>query len=98
MPHPALRSLTRPGTTSPVSAVATASLQASPPRDAPRHGEHPMPATTTDASSTASVEGAPWVRTYVLDTCVLLADPHALFRFHEHDVVLPLVVIEELDG
>ncbi|GGI08999.1 PhoH family protein [Egicoccus halophilus] len=36
-------------------------------------------------------------RTYVLDTCVLLADPNALFRFDEHDVVLPLVVIEELD-
>jgi len=36
-------------------------------------------------------------RTYVLDTCVLLADPHALVRFAEHDVVLPLVVIEELD-
>lgn len=36
-------------------------------------------------------------RRYVLDTCVLLADPHALFRFEEHDVVLPLVVVEELD-
>jgi PhoH-like ATPase len=36
-------------------------------------------------------------RTYVLDTCVLLADPNALFRFEEHDVVLPLVVVEELD-
>jgi PhoH-like ATPase len=36
-------------------------------------------------------------RTYVLDTCVLLADPTAPFRFEEHDVVLPLVVIEELD-
>src|SRR3989304_8883875 len=35
--------------------------------------------------------------TYVLDTCVLLADPSALFRFEEHDVVLPLGVIEELD-
>ena len=35
--------------------------------------------------------------TYVLDTCVLLADPAALLRFEEHDVVLPLVVIEELD-
>lgn len=34
---------------------------------------------------------------YVLDTCVLLADPHAIHRFDEHDVVLPLVVIEELD-
>jgi PhoH-like ATPase len=36
-------------------------------------------------------------RTYVLDTCVLLADPRALYRFDEHEVVLPLVVIEELD-
>jgi PhoH-like ATPase len=36
-------------------------------------------------------------RTFVLDTCVLLADPHALHRFHEHEVVVPLVVIEELD-
>jgi PhoH-like ATPase len=36
-------------------------------------------------------------RTFVLDTCVLLADPDAVLRFDEHDVVLPLVVIEELD-
>ncbi|HSJ45767.1 MAG TPA: PhoH family protein, partial [Euzebyales bacterium] len=35
--------------------------------------------------------------TFVLDTCVLLADPRALYRFDEHDVVLPLVVVEELD-
>ena len=34
---------------------------------------------------------------YVIDTCVLLADPHSLLRFDEHDVVLPLVVVEELD-
>ncbi len=34
---------------------------------------------------------------YVLDTCVLLADPHAPLRFDEHHVVLPLVVVEELD-
>jgi PhoH-like ATPase len=37
------------------------------------------------------------LKSYVLDTCVLLADPHALHRFDEHEVVLPLVVIEELD-
>jgi PhoH-like ATPase len=36
--------------------------------------------------------------TYVLDTCVLLADPQAIHRFDEHDVVLPLVVVEELDA
>ena len=34
---------------------------------------------------------------FVLDTCVLLADPNSLLRFDEHEVVLPLVVIEELD-
>ncbi len=39
----------------------------------------------------------PAPKTYVLDTCVLLADPHALHRFDEHEVVVPLVVIEELD-
>lgn len=36
-------------------------------------------------------------RTFVLDTCVLLADPHSILRFEEHEVVLPLVVVEELD-
>ena len=37
-------------------------------------------------------------RTYVLDTSVLLADPGALRRFEEHEVVLPVVVITELEG
>ena len=36
--------------------------------------------------------------TYVIDTSVLLSDPHALRRFAEHDVVLPLVVVTELEG
>jgi len=39
----------------------------------------------------------PGPRSFVLDTCVLIADPKALLHFDEHDVVLPLVVIEELD-
>ena len=37
-------------------------------------------------------------RTYVLDTSVLLSDPRAMVRFAEHDVVLPVVVITELEG
>ena len=37
-------------------------------------------------------------RTYVLDTSVLLSDPRALTRFDEHDVVLPIVVITELES
>jgi predicted ribonuclease YlaK len=38
------------------------------------------------------------VHTYVVDTSVLLADPRALHRFDEHEVVLPLVVITELEA
>ena len=37
-------------------------------------------------------------RTYVIDTSVLLSDPHAILRFDEHEVVLPAVVIAELEG
>ena len=37
-------------------------------------------------------------RLYVLDTTVLMHDPTALFRFQEHDVYLPMVVLEELDA
>lgn len=37
-------------------------------------------------------------RTYVLDTSVLLSDPKAIRRFAEHDVVLPVVVITELEA
>jgi PhoH-like ATPase len=37
-------------------------------------------------------------RIYVLDTNVLMHDPTAMFRFEEHDVFLPMQVIEELDN
>ncbi len=54
------------------------------------------PATLTPTHTTR--ERGPLTTTnYVLDTCVLLADPHAPLRFDEHQVVLPLVVVEELD-
>ena len=35
---------------------------------------------------------------FVLDTNVLLHDPMSLFRFDEHDVYLPMITLEELDG
>jgi len=37
-------------------------------------------------------------RVYVLDTNVLMHDPTALFKFEEHDIYLPMVVLEELDA
>jgi len=37
-------------------------------------------------------------RLFVLDTNVLMHDPMSLFRFEEHDVFLPMITLEELDG
>ncbi len=37
-------------------------------------------------------------RLFVLDTNVLMHDPTAIFRFEEHDVYIPMVVLEELDA
>jgi len=44
------------------------------------------------------VDGGPARRTFVLDTSVLLSDPGAFMRFAEHEVVIPLVVVSELEG
>jgi PhoH-like ATPase len=53
---------------------------------------------STARKSKAPSAATPSARTFVLDTSVLLADPGALRRFHEHEVVLPVVVITELEG
>nr|WP_223357380.1 PhoH family protein [Leifsonia sp. ZF2019] len=54
-------------------------------------------------SKTGQFEAAPdgtkqAERTYVLDTSVLLSDPKAIHRFAEHSVVIPVVVVSELEG
>lgn len=56
-----------------------------------------MPNPTAASSTSASISAATTQRTYVLDTSVLLSDPRAIFRFAEHEVVLPVVVISELE-
>lgn len=43
-------------------------------------------------------KGAGPAKLFVLDTNVLLHDPMSLFRFEEHDIFLPMIVLEELDG
>ncbi len=52
----------------------------------------------TRASSSAPASVSQKERTYVLDTSVLLSDPKAIFRFAEHPVVLPVIVITELES
>lgn len=49
------------------------------------------------AHSSTHRSHAPGKRTYVLDTNVLLHDPEAIYVFDEHDLVLPITVIEEVD-
>jgi PhoH-like ATPase len=68
---------------------------------APTRSKGLVVASKTSPNSSASPSSAPSGadrRTYVLDTSVLLADPGALVRFAEHEVVLPVVVITELEG
>ena len=47
---------------------------------------------------TERTPSTPAYRTFVLDTSVLLSDPKAIERFHEHEVVLPVVVVTELEA
>jgi PhoH-like ATPase len=63
---------------------------------------------TPSAATTANRSGGPVgarakrrngpSKLFVLDTNVLMHDPMSLFRFEEHDVFLPMIVLEELDG
>src|ERR1044072_8627121 len=56
----------------------------------------------TKAESSESKRGRPGKRDqrriFVLDTNVLMHDPTAIFRFDDHDVNIPMIVLEELDA
>ena len=55
-----------------------------------------VPAPATKSASKKRQSGPR--KLFVLDTNVLMHDPMSLFRFEEHDVFLPMIVLEELDG
>ena len=54
--------------------------------------------TRTRSAPSTTRNRTPQHKTYVLDTSVLLSDPRAMLRFAEHEVVLPVVVVTELEG
>jgi len=56
-----------------------------------------VPSTASTSRRTTRAASATEVRTYVIDTSVLLSDPHALRNFDEHEVIVPIVVITELE-
>ena len=65
--------------------------------DAPSSAFDASPERRAPSSPESSAETRQALRTYVLDTSVLLSDPAALFKFAEHSVVLPVVVVMELE-
>ena len=76
--------------------------KAAPHRPEPVSGSTPLvAAAAVPASAAPNKRRGPRsgpTRLFVLDTNVLLHDPMSLFRFEEHDIFLPMIVLEELDG
>ena len=56
------------------------------------------PARTDKAAGRAPASNAEVSKLFVLDTNVLMHDPTSLFRFEEHDIYVPMFVLEELDA
>ncbi len=86
----------------PTPAQAPATARSTPARKSARTAAAPAPAAAAPASRTSgstkrSRPSGP-SKLFVLDTNVLLHDPTSLFRFEEHDIFLPMIVLEELDG
>jgi PhoH-like ATPase len=67
------------------------------PAASPVRAPAPAPTERRRSSRARSASNGP-ARLFVLDTNVLLHDPVSLFRFEEHDIFLPMIVLEELDG
>ena len=67
------------------------------------HEDHPAPPLKKAAAQPAprparKPKATGPTKLFVLDTNVLMHDPMSLFRFEEHDIFLPMIVLEELDG
>ncbi|MES3010480.1 MAG: PhoH family protein [Pseudomonadota bacterium] len=104
-----VRSHTKPARRPPTANTARTATPASQPSPAPEpttiahntvpdyHAankpEEPAPATRAKRPRPAGP-----AKLFVLDTNVLMHDPMCLFRFEEHDIYLPMIVLEELDG
>ena len=112
-PAPVVTAVSPTPTAAPASAPALAIPAAAPaPQERKRHRKGTSaPARTSEIAASAAPSAPPSAaartskkaRTdqrclFVLDTNVLLHDPTSIFRFQEHDIFLPMVVLEELDA
>ena len=83
-------------------AVATPKPTTSPRQAAAKKAISNTPVTASNGSQGKSLPRSKKTqgpaKLFVLDTNVLLHDPTSLFRFEEHDIFLPMIVLEELDA
>ncbi|MDD2546745.1 MAG: PhoH family protein [Burkholderiaceae bacterium] len=87
-----------PMAAAPMAAAAPSRRRTSAARAAAAAAPAPsVPAPTPAARSKKARPQGP-AKLFVLDTNVLLHDPSSLFRFEEHDIFLPMIVLEELDS
>ncbi|SDE29908.1 PhoH-like ATPase [Variovorax sp. CF079] len=81
-----------------VRALAPSPAPTAPSRSQIESRPAPAPAAPQNAARAKRSKPNGPAKLFVLDTNVLLHDPMCLFRFEEHDIFLPMIVLEELDG
>ena len=91
---PALE-LRREAPSLPPAAKVESALPTKAPSKAASKASAPKPAPQTRRKPARSAGPA---KLFVLDTNVLMHDPMSIFRFDEHDIYLPMITLEELDG
>ncbi len=96
-PPPKPSSSTEPARTRQRKHSRTPALESAPVQPAPVAATAPTPAPAAREIRKSRKSSGPR-KLFVLDTNVLMHDPMSLFRFEEHDVFLPMIVLEELDG
>ncbi len=87
----------RPAAAPPVVKPAPVPVASPAPAPLPVVAKASTPRPTPKASRTRTARTGP-AKLFVLDTNVLMHDPMSLFRFEEHDIYLPMITLEELDG
>ena len=96
-PPPEPLSSTEPARTRQRKQSKTPALESAPVQPALVAATAPTPAPAAREIRKSRKSSGPR-KLFVLDTNVLMHDPMSLFRFEEHDVFLPMIVLEELDG
>ena len=78
--------------------AAAVAVATKPPKVEPQAYPRPMAQQPQPQPRSRKPRSTGPAKLFVLDTNVLMHDPTSLFRFEEHDIYLPMITLEELDG